>query len=211
MSMDGTSIRAAHRSTWRPDPRTRQYYECWGSRAMYADGWKAVTNHVNQLTAAERDAIVGSATSRRPMAAVRHDRPTSAETRDLAADRPEKLAELMAMWHEEADRNQVLPIDDSRDNRIAQMHLPWLHWQATYHLRPGDKLHESHAPMFLGGFRMVGGFSGGCGAMRWGACRDGGPRGRLGVVPRAVDVDFVLAWNGRNTGSRRGCRQGRPR
>ena len=43
-----------------PDPRTSQYFECWGSRAMYADGWKAVTNHVNQLTAAERDLIVGS-------------------------------------------------------------------------------------------------------------------------------------------------------
>ena len=28
------------------------------SRAIYRDGWKAVTNHVNQLTAAERN--VGS-------------------------------------------------------------------------------------------------------------------------------------------------------
>ena len=28
---------------------------------MYADGWKVVTNHVNQLTHAERDLIVGTA------------------------------------------------------------------------------------------------------------------------------------------------------
>ena len=43
-----------------PDPRTSQYYECWGSRAMYEDGWKVVTNHVNQLTHAERELIAGS-------------------------------------------------------------------------------------------------------------------------------------------------------
>ena len=63
---------------------------------------------------------------RRRVAAVRHagrprrDRPISPPRT------PSKLAELVALWDDAAARNQVLPIDDSRDNRIAQMHLPWL-------------------------------------------------------------------------------------
>ena len=75
LDIDATRAAQRHRSDeprWRdpapaaryaadaPDPRTAQYYECWGSRAMYADGWKVVTDHVNQLTHAERDLIVGS-------------------------------------------------------------------------------------------------------------------------------------------------------
>src|SRR5207244_3543233 len=59
MSYDGVSLRPVLDDAKADDVRMRQYYECWGSRAMYADGWKAVTNHVNQLTAAERDAIAG--------------------------------------------------------------------------------------------------------------------------------------------------------
>ncbi len=127
---------------------------------MYADGWKAVTDHVNQLTAAERDAIVGSsdfATDEWQLFDTRTD-PT--EATDLAASHPEKLAELVALWDDAAARNQVLPIDDSRDNRIAQMHLPWTTFRGTYHLRPGDKLHEANGPIIFGGFRMVALFDG---------------------------------------------------
>lgn len=60
MSFDGVSMRAVLENRDSANHRTSQYYECWGSRAIYHDGWKAVTNHVNQLTAAERDAIIGS-------------------------------------------------------------------------------------------------------------------------------------------------------
>ena len=54
----------AHRSprSSRPHrcPTRWWYYECWGSRAIYADGWKP-TNHVNQLTHAERTLVEAGA------------------------------------------------------------------------------------------------------------------------------------------------------
>ena len=43
MSFDGASLRAVFDDAQVAGPRTSQYFECWGSRAIYADGWKAVT------------------------------------------------------------------------------------------------------------------------------------------------------------------------
>ena len=99
MTFDGVSARAALEDPAAPDPRTEQYYECWGSRAMYADGWKAVTNHVNQLTAAERDAIDGQRRLRhRRVAALRHDHrphraPRPRRRAPRSAGRPDRAME----------------------------------------------------------------------------------------------------------------------
>ncbi|NNE72846.1 MAG: arylsulfatase [Acidimicrobiales bacterium] len=156
---DGVSIRAALESATAADPRTAQYYECWGSRAMYADGWKAVTNHVNQLTKQERELVAGSADFEDDEWQLFDTRADFAESHDLAAEHPEKLAELIALWLDAAERNDVLPIDDGRTNRQAQLHLPWLNFQSSHRLRSGDKIHEAHSPVLLGGFRMLATFS----------------------------------------------------
>ena len=96
MSFDGTSLAPIVADATAPEVHAAQYYECWGSRAMYHDGWKAVTDHVNQLTAAERDQIAGShefATDTWALFDTRND-PT--ESRDLATQEPERLADLVA-------------------------------------------------------------------------------------------------------------------
>ncbi|MDP1805935.1 MAG: arylsulfatase, partial [Acidimicrobiales bacterium] len=60
LTLDGVSLAPVIAHATAPEVRATQYYECWGSRAIYHEGWKAVTNHVNQLTFNERTAIVGS-------------------------------------------------------------------------------------------------------------------------------------------------------
>lgn len=160
LSFDGVSIRSALADATSGDPRTQQYFECWGSRAIYRHGWKAVTNHVNQLTAAERDHIEGSASFAEDEWQLFDTSTDFSESHDLSAQHPDRLAELVALWHDEAERNHVLPIDDGRDSRIAQLHLPWLAFQSTYHLERGDKVHESNGPVLSFGFRMVAWFSG---------------------------------------------------
>ena len=154
MSYDGLSLASTLQSD-AASPRTSQYYECWGSRAIYADGWKAVTNHVNQLTAAEREAIVGShvfADDEWQLFQVADD---VTESHDVSSEHPDKLQELIALWDRAAERNQVLPIDDGSKNRQAQMHLPWLRFASDYRLVPGDKIHEVPGPILAGGFRMT--------------------------------------------------------
>jgi arylsulfatase A-like enzyme len=160
MSLDGTSLRGVLDDPQADDPRTSQYYECWGSRAIYADGWKAVTNHVNQLTLAERENLVGSSDFAADEWELFDTRTDFTESVNLAAEEPEKLAELVALWEAEAARNNVLPLDDSGPvTRIPHMRLPWLEHRPVHLLQPGDKVHESSGPMVFGACRIVAGFS----------------------------------------------------
>jgi arylsulfatase A-like enzyme len=159
MSFDGRSLHTALADPDAPSPRASQYYECWGSRAMYVDGWKAVTNHVNQLTAAERDHIDGShdfTTDEWSLYDTQHD---YTETCDLAAEEPERLAGIVGRWFSEAERNDVFPLDDGAAHRIAHMHVPWSAWRSTFRLQPGDKVHEVAGPNLAGGFRMSAAFT----------------------------------------------------
>jgi arylsulfatase len=86
-----------------------QYFEMFGSRALYHQGWKAVTFHPvgplydDQNPNAPFDEDVWEL----------YDVSTDlSETRDLAGDHPEKAAELVELWWHEARRNQVLPLDN---------------------------------------------------------------------------------------------------
>jgi arylsulfatase len=54
MSLDGVSLATLVDEPDAREVRTTQYYEMWGSRAIYHDGWKAVTDHVNQQHRGER-------------------------------------------------------------------------------------------------------------------------------------------------------------
>jgi arylsulfatase len=80
--------------------RRVQYFEMGGHRAIYADGWKAVTRH-QPGTPYDDD--------RWELYHVAVDR---SECDDLAASMPEKLEELVALWWEEAEQHGVLPLDD---------------------------------------------------------------------------------------------------
>ncbi len=159
MSYDGVSLRPVLADAQASDLRTEQYYECWGSRAMYVDGWKAVTNHVNQLTAAERDAIDGSPDFATDEWSLYDTRSDPSETRDLAQQEPERLAAIVGAWFDAADRNDVFPLDDGAVNRIKHLYVPWTAWRQQHRLRPGAKVHEVAGPNLAGGFRMVATFT----------------------------------------------------
>jgi arylsulfatase len=161
MSYDGASLAAIVADPTVSDVHTSQYYECWGSRAMYHDGWKAVTNHVNQLTAAEREQISGSHDFATDTWALFDTRTDPTESYDRAGDEPGRLADLVARWFAAAERNQVFPLDDGAVNRIAHMHVPWTARRSRFRYVVGDKVHENAGPSIAGGFRMVATFDGG--------------------------------------------------
>ena len=86
--------------------------------------------------------------------------PTPARSDDLGDEHPDLLDDLVRLWFSEAERNQVLPIDDGHLTRIRHMRSPWTAPRLTYDLRPGDKVHEVVGPNIAGGFRMVAAFDG---------------------------------------------------
>ena len=182
MSLDGVTLRPMLDTADAPDPRVSQYYECWGSRAMYEDGWKVVTNHVNQLTHSERDLIVGSRDFELDHWHLFDARSDPAENHDLAEQRPGIRDRLVARWYEEADRNGVLPLSDGVMDRIAHLFLPWPTGASRVELRPGERVFEDNAPVLSNGFTVT--------------ARLGAPleAGAVGVLAEQGDYNGGWVW-----------------
>ena len=155
MSFDGVTLRPMLASPDVPDPRTSQYYECWGSRAMYEDGWKVVTDHVNQLTHSERELIAGSSDFENDHWHLFDTRNDLAENRDVAEQHPEIRDRLVERWYEEAERNEVLPLSDGVMDRIAHLFLPWPTGATRVELRPGERVFEDNVPVLSNGFTIT--------------------------------------------------------
>ncbi|MEI7593354.1 MAG: arylsulfatase [Actinomycetes bacterium] len=100
MPVTGTSMRYTFDAPDMPTKKQAQYFEMMGHRAMYAEGWKAVTRH-------EPGVDFDDDTWE-----LYHLDVDRSELNDLAADMPEKLAEMIAMWWQEAEEHGVLPLDD---------------------------------------------------------------------------------------------------
>jgi len=154
MSVDGVSLVPSIADAGSPEFRTTQYYECWGSRAIYHNGWKAVTNHVNQFNPYERDMIDGSVDFQADEWMLFDTERDFAESTDLAATHPERLAELGARWDAEADRNGVLPLQDGPAylQNPHLIHMPFAGYRRRYELRAGERLNFQAGPLIFGGF-----------------------------------------------------------
>jgi arylsulfatase A-like enzyme len=101
--IDGTSFAYTFDAPDVPERHDTQYYEMFGCRAIYQRGWKAVTYHPIQDPAQTFD------DDRWELYDVTRD---PSECHDLAAREPERLRELVALWWAEAERHQVLPLDN---------------------------------------------------------------------------------------------------
>ena len=94
-----------------PERRRVQYFEMLGSRGMYKDGWWAGSfNHLPWGGLASEPAIPPD---RRPWELYNLDQDYS-QAHNLAAQHPEKLSELKALFDAEARHNNVYPLEPNR-------------------------------------------------------------------------------------------------
>jgi arylsulfatase len=95
------------------DRRTTQYFEMFCNRGIYHEGWAAVTRHSTPwVMAPELPALADDTWEL-------YDTSTDwSQSHDLAAQLPEKLAELKELFLEEAGKYGVLPLDDRRVERF---------------------------------------------------------------------------------------------
>ena len=97
-----------------------QHFEMLGSRAIYHEGWKAVTYHpVGPIYDDGRRVNAPWDDDVWELYNVADD---VSESRDRADEFPEKVTELVALWWEEARRNDVLPLDNRVLDAIAHKH-----------------------------------------------------------------------------------------
>jgi len=104
--IQGTSIVYTFDDAKAPSRHTTQYFEMFGNRAIYHDGWMARVVHKYPWGA-------------QPLARLADDQWELYDTRgdfslanDVAAANPDKLKELQALFLKEAIANRVLPMDD---------------------------------------------------------------------------------------------------
>jgi arylsulfatase len=111
--MDGVSMLYTIDDAKAKERHTTQYFEMFGNRGIYKDGWVACTRH----------SIPWLVVPLPPLAEDKwelyHVDADFSEADDLAAQNPKKLAELQQAFHDEALRNHVLPIDDRRVERFV--------------------------------------------------------------------------------------------
>ena len=98
-----------------PTEKKRQYYAMLGTRGIWEDGWKAAAIHapISGKGHFDQDAW--------ELYNVAEDR---SESKDLSAEHPEKLKELIGVWFEEAKANSVLPLDDRVPVELTAIQRP---------------------------------------------------------------------------------------
>ncbi len=113
--IEGVSMKYSFADAKVPSTRQTQYFEMLGNRAIYNDGWVACTTPVgapwdpNTPTA---DVITGY---KWELYNVAQD---FSQTNDLAARMPDKLKDMQLLFYTEAARYNVLPLDNSRAERM---------------------------------------------------------------------------------------------
>ena len=111
--MDGVSMLYSADNAKAADRRKTQYFEMFGNRGIYHEGWVACTRHsIPWDMAAKIPALKDDVWE---LYNVDED---FSQANDLAKQHPEKLKELQAVFMKEAVRNNVLPIDDRRAERF---------------------------------------------------------------------------------------------
>jgi arylsulfatase len=104
--LEGASFVTSFVDAAAPSSHPRQAFETSGNRAIYEDGWWAGARHV-PAWGPQRADLTPLGQHPWELYDLAHD---FSQAHDLAAERPEKLAELVALFEKEAERTQILPI-----------------------------------------------------------------------------------------------------
>jgi arylsulfatase len=104
--IEGTSLVYAFDDAMAPERHTTQYFEMFGNRAIYHQGWFARTIHRAPWQTSGLPPLSSDVWE---LYDVRND---FSLTRNLAAEQGAKLKEMEALFMVEAEKYRVLPIDD---------------------------------------------------------------------------------------------------
>jgi len=110
--MDGVSMVYSFNDADAKDRHVTQYFEMFGNRAIYHEGWFARTIHRAPWEMQPRRALAEDIWE------LYDTRTDFSLVNDLAPENPTKLAELQTLFMKEAQKNNALPIDDRVVERV---------------------------------------------------------------------------------------------
>ncbi len=110
--MDGVSMLYSTADAKAADRRKTQYFEMFGNRGIYHEGWVACTRHSIPWLMVPLPPLQDDVWE------LYHVDEDFSQANDLAKSNPAKLKELQKIFEKEAIRNHVFPIDDRRSERF---------------------------------------------------------------------------------------------
>ena len=110
--MDGVSMVYSFDDARVKERHTTQYFEMFGNRAIYQDGWFARTIHRAPWEPKPRRGLAEDIWE------LYDTRTDFSLVNNLANQNPQKLAQLQALFLQEAEKNYALPIDDRVFERV---------------------------------------------------------------------------------------------
>jgi arylsulfatase len=119
--VEGTSMMYAFDDAKAPSRHTIQYFEMFANRALYHDGWVAATTPVAPPWAAVVEAVDPIDGYKWELYNVAED---FSQANDLAKENPEKLRELQRLFYIEAVKYNVLPLDNTKVERLDVNNRP---------------------------------------------------------------------------------------
>jgi len=111
-AMDGVSMLYSTSDSKAEDRRKTQYFEMFGNRAIYHEGWVAATRHSIPWLLMQNPPLKDDVWE------LYHVEEDFSQAVNLADKHPDKLKELQAIFQKEGMRNSVFPIDDRRSERF---------------------------------------------------------------------------------------------
>ncbi len=112
--MEGVSMVYSFADAKAPTTHTTQYFEMFGNRGIYHDGWTAVTRHSIPWDVAGTPPKFSE-----DKWELYNTNDDFSQSQDLAAKYPDKLSELQRLFLAEAEKYNVLPLDDRRIERFV--------------------------------------------------------------------------------------------
>lgn len=112
MPIDGVSMLYSFADAHAAERHNVQYFEMFGNRALYQDGWLARTIHMAPWATRPPHSLAADTWE---LFDTRRDFSLS---HNVAGQYPERLAAMQQRFLEEAVRNHVLPLDDRRAERL---------------------------------------------------------------------------------------------
>jgi len=109
---DGTSMVYSFDNAAAKETHTTQYFEMFGNRGIYSNGWVACTRHSIPWMMVKNPPLADDVWELYDMTK------DFSQARDLAKKNPAKLKEMQDLFMQEAEKNYVLPIDDRRAERF---------------------------------------------------------------------------------------------
>jgi len=152
LPLEGKSLRASFNNAKAPNEHHVQYFEMLGNRGIYQDGWFASARH-----GVPWDPNARSDDYSKDTWELYNLNEDFSQSKDLAAQQPERLKALQELFQKEGERNQVFPLANGISTKAILGGKPTLYGsrkEITFY--PGEPRLERNAfPAILGAHRFT--------------------------------------------------------